>query len=172
VRHAYALLEPEDGFSVVVTGGSAAPDLVVAVGTCARKDDRHETALLVEDGWQRLGVGTRLLQALMREATLHGIGELTMLSHPDNRAVPALLHRSGLRPRVSRDGALSRYAFGLGTARSGPRRPARSVRDGRGVPGVDKGLDRSLVELLHRRAELRSVHPVADALDAALRDGA
>jgi GNAT superfamily N-acetyltransferase len=168
LRHAYALLEPAGGFSFVVSGGAAAPDVLLGMAVSAPSDDGHETALLVEDGWQRHGLGTRLLQAVAREAVLRGVDELTLVSHPDNRAVLATLHRSGLRARITGVDGLSRSTVSL--------RRVRQVSDRSADPGdapwTDAEDNRFLVGLLHRRAELRAVYPAADVIDAALRDGA
>jgi GNAT superfamily N-acetyltransferase len=165
IRQAYQLLEPAAGFSFVVTGGTVGPDVLLAAAVCAPSDRGHETALLVEDGWQRQGLGARLLQAVAREAKLRGVEELIMVSRPDNLAVLATVHRSGLRARISRVDGLSRYTVSL----------RRMGREG-GLSGAatDSEADehRSLVGLLHRRGELRAIHPAADVIDAALRDGA
>jgi GNAT superfamily N-acetyltransferase len=165
IRQAYQLLEPAHGFSFVVAGGEAGPDVLLGAATCARADDSHEASLLVEDGWQRRGLGTRLLQAVAREAALRGVEEVTMVSRPDNRAVLATLHRSGLRARISRVDGLSRYTLSL-RRMARDRDPSAARRD----PEAEE--HRSLVGLLHRRGELRTVHPAADIIDAALRDGA
>lgn len=163
LRQARALLQPGEGFSFVVTGGAAAPDVVVGVACCSGSAGGAEAAVLVEDGWQRRGLGTRLLQAVAREAASQGLAELTLISRADNRGVFATLHRTGLRARISRVDGLSRYTVSLRGIRSAAERTS-------GRTGSSDS--RSLVGLLHRRAELRSVLAAADVLDAALRDGA
>ena len=55
-------------------------------------------AVLVENAWQRRGVGTALLRRVADLATSHGVSELTGVVRPDDLSVTRLLQRAGLRP--------------------------------------------------------------------------
>src|SRR3954469_23432802 len=57
------LLDADLGETHVVLCG----DSIVAAGNLARDGDSVEAALLVEDAWQRRGVGTALFGRLLRE---------------------------------------------------------------------------------------------------------
>jgi GNAT superfamily N-acetyltransferase len=100
---AAALLEPEGGFSVVAERRGA----IAAIITVSPTDDTGvaEVGLLVADEWQRHGLGTSLLNAVVREAGREGFEQLHMVVHPDNTGVLPMISATGLRARVStRDG--------------------------------------------------------------------
>jgi GNAT superfamily N-acetyltransferase len=65
---------------------ASTPTAVVALGSCrATGDGTADLAILVEDAWQRQGVGTRLLTRLLEHAERHSIRRLkaTMLAEQD-----------------------------------------------------------------------------------------
>ena len=157
-RLAEAMLEPDDGFSVVVT----APDGALGgFGLVILGEDVAEAALLVEDRWQRQGLGTRLLAALAEEAAGAGVRDLTLLARRGNTSVLATVHRAGLRAHVGTVDGLSRIRVPLGTLTSTPRTPGRPAR-GR--------ITQPLVALLHHRQELREVYAPADLIDRSVRE--
>ncbi len=59
-----------------------------------------EASLLVEDGWQGRGIGTRLLGLAARVAKAHGADELVLQSEHNIAALPKLSAASGLSGRV------------------------------------------------------------------------
>ena len=63
-----------------------------------------EVSLLVEDGWQRRGLGTRLLSASARLARGQGASEVVLRSGTHNPALMSLAFASGLRARIKLDG--------------------------------------------------------------------
>ena len=63
-----------------------------------------EFAVLVEDAWQRAGVGRQLLAALTDLAARRGVHTLTATVQPDNRPVLALIRRLLPGSTVARDG--------------------------------------------------------------------
>jgi len=85
------------------------PALVVQVGheivglATVTTGEPAEAALLVEDGWQGRGVGTRLLSLAARLAKARGAQELVLQSEHNNDAVPKLSAASGLSGRVRHD---------------------------------------------------------------------
>lgn len=160
-RLARALLTPADGFSIVVGTG----DDVVAAAVVGAAGSEAEAGIMVEDRWQRRGLGARLLRALAEEAAARGTDTLTCHVQPDNDAVLRTIHRAELRARVSRADGLTVY-----------RVPVRHLRDGGGStrrrrPAMGRTTT-PLVALLNDRRELREVHPVADLIDQAVRGGA
>jgi|GEM_PF-284209 len=61
----------------------------------ARDEPRSgELAVLVEDGHQRRGIGTALVQALVERAAAAGFDRLAAVALPDNDAITRLLHRA------------------------------------------------------------------------------
>ena len=76
------------GFATVSSGGGGTAEL----------------ALLVEDAWQRCGVGARLLSAAARLARGQGALEVTLRSRTHNPALMSLAFASGLRARIQMDG--------------------------------------------------------------------
>ncbi len=63
-----------------------------------------EVGVLVEDGWQRRGVGTRLLSLAARTARADGAQEVVVRTRPDNPAVLGLVMATGLCGRVRHAG--------------------------------------------------------------------
>jgi GNAT superfamily N-acetyltransferase len=106
------LLGGEDGVSravlaVTADGGSAVGLATVErpVGACA------ELAVLVEDAWQRRGLGTALLRRAVEIATVEGADEVTGWARTDDVGVLRVLRRAGLRPTAEIvDGTLRLWA--------------------------------------------------------------
>jgi ribosomal protein S18 acetylase RimI-like enzyme len=163
-RMARSLLEPLDGFSIVLTAG----DAVIGCGLVAPEGDSFEIGLVVEDGWQHQGHGNRLLAALVEAAVERGAETLTCYVQPDNEAVLGAIQRAGLRAHVSHVDGITACRIVVGgrvTAADTPRRrrTSRPLRGNLTIP---------LVTLLHERAELRPIFRAADHIDQAVRDGA
>ena len=73
-----------------------------------------EVAVAVVDAWQRQGVGTLLLDTLVRRAREVGVRRFTVLASHDNAGALRLLHRlpDGLL-RVSTGGGVAEYVVSL-----------------------------------------------------------
>lgn len=70
---------------------------IVGVGYYARNGGRTaEPALLVEDSYQRQGIGARLAAELGRHALARGIHTFVASIYPENRAVMRLIRASGI----------------------------------------------------------------------------
>ncbi|MEJ2207828.1 MAG: GNAT family N-acetyltransferase [Anaerolineae bacterium] len=65
-----------------------------------------EAAVVVEDRWQRLGLGTMLLQALADYARDHGIDAFQATVHQTNTRILRFIRRSGLPTQDRVDGGL------------------------------------------------------------------
>ncbi|WP_157728181.1 GNAT family N-acetyltransferase [Actinopolymorpha singaporensis] len=140
VRWLERLAAPPEGFSLLAFAESGQ---LVGMAQCLPQDpphDRagapggaHEVGLLVEDGWQRRGIGTLLVRGLARRALADGVTELVAVSTADRtgHAGPArsagpggpggterLFARAGLP-------VLTRYADGVWEARARLRTGAR-----------------------------------------------
>jgi GNAT superfamily N-acetyltransferase len=97
-RAARRLLSPSGGGSLVAVQCAE----VVGMAVVAPYGDAvMELGLLVEDGWQRRGLGTTLLQQAARFAVSRGATELLCSMQSDNRALLPAVRRSGLTCRLT-----------------------------------------------------------------------
>jgi L-amino acid N-acyltransferase YncA len=106
VRTARHLSAPAGGISVVASAG----DAVIGMATAAPweelgTDDTSvmEIAVLVEDGWQRQGLGTALLARVIREARLLGADRAVCMVQPENTAMLRTVEGLRMRTRVVQD---------------------------------------------------------------------
>ncbi|MFJ9461222.1 GNAT family N-acetyltransferase [Kitasatospora sp. NPDC101447] len=89
-RYLDHLLDPRHGHSLAVT----APDgRIVALGHLMWDDDEAELAVLVEDAWQRRGLGVALLRRLSETARAAGIGTAYAVTHAANTGLIAAMRR-------------------------------------------------------------------------------
>ncbi|QNN51469.1 GNAT family N-acetyltransferase [Nocardioides mesophilus] len=95
-RLARRILRGGEGSLVAEASGA----VVGLAALAAAVGDTCELSLLVEDGWQRRGVGTRLLAAATRLAASAGIAEVLLRGPAENPAAIAMVFGSGLRARV------------------------------------------------------------------------
>ena len=164
-RLARAVLEPQEGFSLLLCIRDEGREHVIGMGMVVVRDDVAEAALIVEDRWQRHGLGSRLVRDLASRAAGTGVGELTLFAQPDNRvAVARTIARAALTSRHDTVDGLSRFRIPVHNllARNGKRG---------GQPAIG-AITAPLVTLLHRRGELRDAVAAADLIDSAIRDGA
>ncbi|MET9022324.1 GNAT family N-acetyltransferase [Actinopolymorpha sp. NPDC004070] len=122
VRWLDRLAAPPEGFSLLAFAESGN---LVGMAQCLPQDpagDRpggaHEVGLLVEDGWQRRGIGTLLVRGLARRALADGVTELVAVSTAAHVGTERLFARAGLP-------VLTRYADGVWEARARLRADAR-----------------------------------------------
>lgn len=104
-----ARLDPRLARRMLVGGAGAlvatAGDRVVGIASLGEVTDAGcEASLLVEDGWQRRGIGTRLLGAAARRAAGQGADDLVLRGPADSPAAVAMVFGSGLRARVRLSG--------------------------------------------------------------------
>ena len=76
-------------------------------------DDAVEVALVVQDGWQNLGLGSRLFRALLEAATARGIRRFRAYVLADNRRMLHVISRLADVQQRARDGAVVELTFGL-----------------------------------------------------------
>lgn len=72
--------------------------------------DEAEVAVVVEDGWQRRGIGYLLLFRLAEKARNHGIRAFTGAVLPENGAMRALVASSGALRYSKKDGVFLAHA--------------------------------------------------------------
>ena len=90
-----------------MTGGvDGTPERVVAMANLVAEGAMAEVALLVEDGWQRRGVGGALIRRLVAYAGRAGHAALVAHAYADNLGLLRVLHRVGRPGPVERDGDL------------------------------------------------------------------
>ena len=83
------LVNRRHGRTLVVEHG----DAIVAMGNLMSDGDDSEVAVLVEDSWQRKGIGTMLLRRLLADAPAHQ--PAVAVTAPHNTAMLRLLRRAG-----------------------------------------------------------------------------
>ena len=94
-----------------------AGDEIVAVARYdATSPTRAEVAIVVEDLWQRHGVGLHLSRQLATLARSSGFEELTASMLPDNRAVLSLAHKLAPTAKVHWAGGAYEVAVPLAAA--------------------------------------------------------
>jgi GNAT superfamily N-acetyltransferase len=97
------MLDPARGVTLV---GLTDDGRLVAMGNLVAEGAVAEIALLVEDAWQRRGVGTALLRRLAAHAVRAGQAALVAHVHADNSAMLATLRRLRRPGPIDRDGSL------------------------------------------------------------------
>lgn len=83
--------------ALVATIGAGDQETFIGVARYAATDqpDRAELGVTVTDAWQRRGIATILMRALMRFAKRHGFRELSGVVLPDNHAMIELARSLG-----------------------------------------------------------------------------
>jgi GNAT superfamily N-acetyltransferase len=74
------------------------------VGMVELRDHRHVCLLFVDSGYQRWGIGRRLLEAALRECRARGAGEVTVNSSPNSVAAYRKFGFSSLEPEKEVNG--------------------------------------------------------------------
>src|SRR6266508_391134 len=102
-RHLTSLIAPRYGYAVVA---ETSDGQLVALANLMWNGTSAEIALLVEDAWQRHGLGSALLRRLLLLGERIGIREILLHTHPDNVGLIRVVNRLGLPVR-------RRYADGV-----------------------------------------------------------
>jgi GNAT superfamily N-acetyltransferase len=109
------LLEPRRGLTLLAVLDSQGGTLerVVAMAHLVPEGAVAELALLVEDAWQRRGLGAALLRRLVAHATRTGYAAVAAYSQADNAAMTRTMDRLGAPTRTDRDGDLLTVTMSL-----------------------------------------------------------
>ncbi|MEV4628796.1 GNAT family N-acetyltransferase [Micromonospora sp. NPDC049523] len=102
------LLEPARGMTLLAVAGGVdgTPERVVAMANLVPEGALAEVALLVEDAWQRRGLGGALMRRLVAYASRGGCAALVAHAYADNLGLLRVLHRVGRPEPVETDGDL------------------------------------------------------------------
>ncbi|MET8149876.1 GNAT family N-acetyltransferase [Actinoplanes sp. NPDC049668] len=101
------MLEPATGLTLLAVSTEPADgEHIVAMANLLVEGDLGEVALLVEDSWQRRGIGTALLRRLIAAARRMRASAVVAHTGADNVAMLRTLRRFGVTDRADRDGAL------------------------------------------------------------------
>ncbi|MEQ4305727.1 GNAT family N-acetyltransferase [Plantactinospora sp. B6F1] len=102
------LLSPARGVALLACAGGAdgQPERVVAMANLAAEGMLAELALLVEEGWQRRGLGGALSRRLVGYGTRAGYAALLAHTPAGNVGMLRILDRLSLPSTVDRDGEL------------------------------------------------------------------
>ncbi|MFC3893250.1 GNAT family N-acetyltransferase [Lentzea rhizosphaerae] len=108
-RWLHRLLNPPRGTTIL----AQCADQVVALGQLIHTGtpDCAEVSLLVEDAWQRRGVGTAVLAALASDARAAGYAELVAWCLPSETALVRAATRAGLDVTTRREDGLLRVSI-------------------------------------------------------------
>jgi len=93
----YANVDYDDTFAVVAILGEGAEEKIIGVGRYWRHPTPHkaEMAFVVEDSYQKKGIGTHLVELLASAAHEHGIDTFEMEILQENIEVTKMLQQSG-----------------------------------------------------------------------------
>ena len=94
----YATVDYNDRFAVVAIKGEGAEEKIIGVGRYWRLPTAHhaEVATVVEDSYQKMGIGTHLFDLLAAAAQEHGIDTVEVEVLHDNTEVTKMMQQSGL----------------------------------------------------------------------------
>ena len=97
----FCCIDYQGVMSLVAISGSGPSQKVVGLGSYHLSPATHraEIAFLVADAWQGKGIGTYMMQALVKIARAKNIKGLTAEVMRDNVAMIALMHKSGVTPK-------------------------------------------------------------------------
>ncbi|CAM5472375.1 hypothetical protein SFUMM280S_01029 [Streptomyces fumanus] len=128
-RYLGHLLSPRFGRTLAV---QTAAGRIVGLGHLLWDGDETEVALLVEDAWQRRGIGAGLLARLVAMAAEAGCAQVYAVTQASNTAMVAAMRRPGPAPRLPDRGGHPRHHRDPGPGRRRHPVAARAAGD----PGV------------------------------------
>ncbi len=99
VADQYATVDYDNTFAVVAIYGEGPEEKIIGVGRYWRHPDprynKAEMAFVVEDAYQKKGIGTHLLELLAIAAREHGIDTVEMEMLQENEAITRMIQQSG-----------------------------------------------------------------------------
>jgi L-amino acid N-acyltransferase YncA len=175
-RTARHLSAPAGGVSIV----AAVDGAVVGMATAAPWEElgttAMEVAVLVEDGWQRQGLGSQLLRRLINEARGLGADRAICMVQPENVAMLRTIEGLRMRTRVVQDGdnLMVMVALSDQSLSHSVDRPPVQYRQSRATPSHRSQSTRSAGQPAreHTLAALSAVPPLSGRDGTADPDGA
>jgi RimJ/RimL family protein N-acetyltransferase len=116
-RFAAALLRNDSRERQAVAAVEHGEIVGVAQYSRAPGSPEAELAIVVADGWQRQGLGTRMVAALADRAALAGITRFAVDVQGDNQGAIRLLRRVAPRLRLSFSGGVGEGSFSIAETR-------------------------------------------------------
>ncbi|WP_370619632.1 GNAT family N-acetyltransferase [Mumia qirimensis] len=101
-RMARRLATPVDGAALVAEVGAELVAHAVAAPLDEETPRTWEVGVIVEDAWQRRGIGTALVRGAARLAREGGADEIVVVSQPGNDAILRTIGRAGFVARIAR----------------------------------------------------------------------
>lgn len=111
------LVRPAGGCTLLAVAPGPVTDRVVGMASLLAEGVQAQLSVLVEDGWQRRGIGTALTRRALRWATAAGLDAVEVTGRVGETALPRMLRRLGVEARAEPDENLVSYAVPLGQAR-------------------------------------------------------
>jgi len=108
------LLSPSRGAALVAE--TIHSGQIVALGNLIGEGELSEAAVLVEDAWQRKGIGTALLRRMISAADALGLRAIVMHTHAGNKAMRRTVRRVRPDARFEMDSGLVTATIGLAPA--------------------------------------------------------
>jgi GNAT superfamily N-acetyltransferase len=104
-------IDPRTEVAILATVPEAYGDEIIAVGRyyLDTKTNRAEVAFVVQDNWQRKGIGTFLLNHLIKIARRSGIGGFTAEVLRSNRPMQAVFNRANCKVKSVLQGDVYHY---------------------------------------------------------------
>ena len=114
VADQYATVDYNNTFAVVAIYGEGPEEKIIGVGRYWRHPDprynKAEMAIVVEDAYQKIGIGTHLSRTVGHCAQEHGIDTVEMEMLKENEAITKMIQQSGLElvGKLERDSSMER----------------------------------------------------------------
>jgi GNAT superfamily N-acetyltransferase len=107
----FVYIDHRNEVAIVGTLPAAHGEDIIAMGSyyLDPKTNRAEVAFVVEDKWQKRGIGTFLLSYLARVARRNGISGFTAEVLRDNRPMQAVISKSNCKVRSALSGDVYHY---------------------------------------------------------------
>jgi GNAT superfamily N-acetyltransferase len=114
------MLEPVNGLTLLAlhVNPASGEERVIAMANLLTEGDLGEVALLVQDAWQRRGIGTTLLRRMSAWAARMHFSALVAHTGADNVAMLRTLRRFGVAEHGERDGELLSLTLPVGGRQS------------------------------------------------------
>lgn len=118
--HLQRLLSPSKGAALVAEAVHSGQ--IVALGNLVGEGELSEAAVLVEDAWQRKGIGTAVLRRMVSAAAGLGLCAVVLHTHSSNEAMRRTVHRVRPEALFELDSGIATTTIPVGRIAHGVRR--------------------------------------------------